>query len=204
MTPIFGSSRRIHSFTPHPAIREKIFYLDANTNQIILHLLSGHQEMTAFEHTTYVRCVRFGPENDLYFSEAFGAGSDGKIYRVVNNRAELYLEVPLSQAKYWAGYFEFTPEGLYISSGNHIPASIYKYEGNRFVEVARFNFPVTGMDYVTGARLRTQSGEVIVERGLLLADYGNSIYLYDLETSTLYLIFRDETLFRIYDVSVAP
>jgi len=204
LTPVFGSHRRISSFTPHPAIREKVFYLDANTKKIILHLLSGHQETVVFEHNTYVRCVRFGPEDRLYFSEAFGAGSDGKIYRIVNNRAELYVEVPLSQVGYWSGYFEFTPEGLYISSGNKASASIYQYSGGRFVEIARFNSPVMGMDYVTGARLRTQSGEVTVERGLLFADDINSIYLYDLGTGDLYLVFRDESLHFVYDVSVAP
>ncbi len=155
-----ASTSLVSSFTPHPGIKEKVYYANANTNKIILRLLGYDREMVAFEHSTRVRCVRFGPGDHLYFSEATGAGGNGKIYRIIKNEAELYLEIPLDGVGgYWAGDFEFAPDGtLYLSQGNVIPAKLFVYTNGRFEEVAKFPFPVMGIDYVTNARLRTQGG----------------------------------------------
>ncbi len=208
LTMIFNpsSTDKVCTFTPHPAIKEKVYYANINTNKIFLRLLGYKREILAFEHITYVRCVRFGPGDHLYFSEASGAGGNGKIYKIVNNRAELYLEVPLDQVGgFWAGDFEFAPDGtIYISQGNVMPAKLFAYANGRFEEIAKFPFPVMGMDYVLNARLRVQGGEVVVREGLLFTDHRSSIYLYDLTSGSTYLIYSNSSLHWLSDVAVAP
>ncbi len=207
VTPVFDAYPKwIGAFTPHPSIGEKVFYTDTSKAQIILHLLPSHNEAVAFEHSTYIRCIRFGNDQKLYFSEAWGAGENGRIYKVEENGAVPYLEVPLDSIhSYWAGNFEFAPDGtLFISSGNHRPSWIFSYKGGRFTKLAKLPIPVMGMDYVEGARIRTADGERTVAKGLLFADFESSIYLFDIDTGETYLIFRDDSLKRITDVAVAP
>ncbi|MCS7103526.1 MAG: hypothetical protein NZ992_06565 [Candidatus Korarchaeum sp.] len=103
--------------------------------------------MVAFEHTTYVRCVRFGPGissdpsgvNRLYFSEAWGAGGDDMIYRIVRNTAEPFMRIKIEGiGGSWVGRFEFSPDGtLYVSNGNRVPSSIFEYRRRTFVEIAK-------------------------------------------------------------------
>jgi len=195
----------ISSFTFHPYIHEKVYYLDSNTNEIRLFLLGSGDYGVVFEHETYVRCIRFGPGDRPYFSEATGAGGNGKIYKIVENRAELYYEVRLEDVNgFWAGNFEFDDDGnLYLSSGNRIPASIYKVVHGVPRKIETFNFPVCGIRYVRGITLRAGGDEAHVDRGLLLADWGSSIYLYDLDSGTLYKIYENPDLDWLSDVSIA-
>ena len=96
-------------------------------------------ERAFFTHHTYVRDLALDDRGDVYFSEASGAGRDGKVYRVVPAAdaapaAVLVCTVRLQDVGYWAGDFAFgrTVDGgldtdtLYLSSGNLVPASIYR------------------------------------------------------------------------------
>jgi hypothetical protein len=129
-------SGRLYSFTFHPGVPEKLYYANSNQYNIYLTAETGSgwsAETTVFTHTTYVRDIAFAfDQNDeigLYFSEATGAGGDGKIYRVDSGGTAVpFYTVRLADVGgFWRGDFAFDYDGnLYLSSGNSVPASIYK------------------------------------------------------------------------------
>lgn len=203
---LFDASRRVSCFTFHPGIGEKVYYVDSNTRQIILHILGYGDLGVVFEHDTYIRCIRFGPDNMIYFSEATGAGGNGKIYKLVKNMPELYYEVRLEDVDgYWAGHFEFDNDGtLYLSSGNKVPASIYivPKQSQVPIKIATFNFPVAGIRHVKGVTLMVGNSQVIVNKGLLIADWRSSLFLYDIESGALYRIYNNQNLDWLSDVSL--
>jgi len=176
-------SGNIYSFAFHP-VKEKLFYCNANDNKIFNSFESCDDpsswgpEQIIYNHTTYVRHVAIyndtirGPR--LFFSEASGSGGDGKIFELISrDRAVLYRDVRLADVDgFWAGDFTFDDRGrLYLSSGNTVPASIYKVEDDGSI-----------------GRIFTDPAEPI--RGLACKD--NAIYyanwdkmIYRLDLSTL-------------------
>jgi len=180
-------SGRLYSFTFHPGIPEKLYY--ANSNQYNIYLVaetgSGWSaETTAFTHTTYVRDIAFAFDQNgeigLYFSEATGAGGDGKIYRVdTGGSAVPFYTVRLADVGgFWKGDFAFDYDGnLYLSSGNSVPASIYK--------VASGTGAVTK---IFDSRTGSIAGLVYRNGCLYYADWRQNIYRLDLSsmTSTVY------------------
>jgi hypothetical protein len=114
------------------------YYLCMNRFTIVREDKDG--EEAVFNHKTYVRDLALDDGDNLYFSEATGAGADGKIYRVVPAteqapaKAELVCTVRLQDIGSWAGDFAFarTDSGaldtdtLYLSSGNQVPSSIFR------------------------------------------------------------------------------
>ncbi|MBN1324024.1 MAG: hypothetical protein JW986_08540 [Methanotrichaceae archaeon] len=136
-TPFYTRpSGRLHSFTFHPGIPEKLYFVNANENKIYLVAYTGSgwsSEQVVYTHNTYVRDIAFAKDSAgdvrIYFSEATGAGANGKIYRLeTDGTATQFYEVRLSNVGgYWGGDFAFDTDGnLLLSSGNHIPATIYK------------------------------------------------------------------------------
>jgi WD40 repeat protein len=85
-----------------------------------------------FTHTTYLRDVAFDPAGNLYFSEATGAGADGKIYKLnlaTATATVFYNVLRSSVGGFWAGDFTFAPDGhLYISTGNVIGGRVYRVD----------------------------------------------------------------------------
>ena len=179
-------SGRLYSFAFHPGVPEKLYYANANEFNIYLTAETGSgwaAESVVFTHTTYVRDVAFAWDQNgnfgLYFSEATGAGGDGKIYRVDGAAATPIYTVRLADVGgFWAGDFAFDYEGnLYLSSGNRVPASIYKV--------------ATGTGAVTrifDSREGSIAGLVYRDGRLYYADWRQNIYRLDLSsmTSTLY------------------
>jgi hypothetical protein len=114
------------------------YYLCRNRFVIVREGNDGEEAF--FTHHTYVRDLTLDDQGDVYFSEASGAGGDGKVYRVVPAAdavpatAVQVCTVRRQDVGYWAGDFAFgrTAAGgldtdtLYLSSGNQIPASIYR------------------------------------------------------------------------------
>lgn len=186
---------QLYSFTFHPGIPEKLYYVNANDKKIFLVTwLSDHWsgETVVYEHTTYVRDVAFGPEPitgtpspahgpslRLFFSEATGAGG-GKIYYLDSrNRPVLFYEVH----KRWAGDFAFDEEGtLYLSSGNVVPALIYKVVGGELEAVYTHNEPIKGF-VVRGGKI-------------YFANWKGSIYVLDLSTGEVEEILENPRRFR--------
>jgi hypothetical protein len=180
-------SGRLYSFTFHPGIPEKLYYANSNQNNIYMTAETGSgwsAETTVFTHTTYVRDIAFAfDQNDeigLYFSEATGAGGDGKIYRLDSGGSAVpFYTVRLSDVGgFWAGDFAFDYDGnLYLSSGNRVPASIYKVTSGTGAVTKIF-------DSKTGSI----AGLVYRNGYLYYADWRQNIYRLDLSsgTSTVY------------------
>lgn len=185
---------RLSSFTFHPEIPEKLYFVNASDKKIFRVLwLRDHwsEEEVVYEHTTYVRDIAFGPEPPgvtpgpgerrltLFFSEATGAGG-GKIYYLDGrNRPVLYYEVHMP----WAGDFAFDEEGvLYLSSGNRVPAKLYKVQGGTVHTLYQHPGPIKGF--------------VVRDGKVYFADWGGSIYVLDLSTGEVQEVFRNPRRFR--------
>ncbi len=184
---------RLYSFTFHPEIAEKLYFVDANDNKIFRVLwLRDHWsgEEVVYEHTTYVRDVAFGPEPitgtpssaprwTLFFSEATGIGGGRIYYFDGRNRPVLFYEVH----KRWSGDFAFDEDGnLYFSSGNTAPALIYKVVDGRLEVVFTHSEPIKGF---------------VVRAGkIYFANWRGSIYVLNLSTGELREIFKNPRRFR--------
>jgi hypothetical protein len=180
-------SGRLYSFTFHPGIPEKLYYADSNQNNIYLTAETGSgwsAETIVYTHTTYVRDIAFAFDQNgeigLYFSEATGAGGDGKIYRLESSGSAVpFYTVKLSDVGgFWRGDFAFDYDGnLYLSSGNSVPASIYK--------VASGTGTVTK---IFDSRTGSIAGLVYRSGYLYYADWRQNIYRLDLSSmrSTIY------------------
>jgi len=128
----------------------RLYFCSANDRRIYQRM--GQRERVVFEHKTYIRDIAVDPSGYLYFSEASGAGDDGRIYKLNPPVNELEVDEHFSIASdsrkdpiqvhlktvdgFWAGDFTFDAQGnLYLSSGNRIPAFIYKVprqEGGKY------------------------------------------------------------------------
>lgn len=106
-----------------------VVIVDANTRDVLT--WAGGAPQVLHHHTTYVRDTAFDAQGRLYFSEATGAGGNGRIYRLDDGGPVLFYTVSLaSVGGFWAGHFAFAPDGtLYLSTGNRIPSSIYQVSG---------------------------------------------------------------------------
>lgn len=147
--------RRLGSISSIALWRGQLYFCSANDKRIYQKRTGQQQERVVFEHRTYIRDVAVDPSGYLYFSEASGAKGDGRIYKLSPRVNELeddghfsiatdsqsrpvQVQVRLSTVdKFWAGDFTFDEQGnnaqgnnaqgnLYLSSGNHIPAFIYR------------------------------------------------------------------------------
>jgi parallel beta-helix repeat protein len=189
-------SRNLHSFTFHPHIPQKLYYVNANKNKIYrtLQTPSGWTpEEVVYTHTTYVRDIAFAFDKDgelrLYFSEATGAGENGKIYKIEDGKASLYYEVKLADVGgFWAGDFAFDDkDNLYLSSGNQIPASIYKVEGGKVKEIFKDEKEcISGLIYANGA--------------LYYANWGTKIYQLDISTKERTVVYSNTKRTWLSDV----
>lgn len=111
--------------TPPPSAADWAYFCNAINGVKIYRA----DDSTVYTHTTYVRDLAVGPDGALYFSEASGAGGDGKIYRFdAAGTPSLFYTVSLAQVGgFFAGNFAFDPLGtLYISNGNIEGASLWQ------------------------------------------------------------------------------
>ena len=197
-------SGRIYSFLIHWSGSEyKVYYVNANEKKIYVavHATTGWYENTVYEHKTYVRDIAWGPGRgrtpDLYFSEAWGAARNGKIYRLTSSGIELYYEVKLGDVDgFWAGDFTFAGKTLYLSSGNRVPASIYKVVGDRVVKIfTSRRMSIKGICYVPGPT-PTHPGYIY------FANFRSEIYCLDLLTRRAILVFSNKSYRWLSDVYV--
>ena len=193
-------SRRLYSFSFHPAIPEKLYYVNANEYKIYrtLQTPSGWTpEEVVYTHTTYVRDIAFAFDKDgelrLYFSEATSGGGNGKIYKIEDDKASLYYEVKLADVGgFWAGNFAFDDKGnLYLSSGNVIPASIYKVEEGKVKEIFKDEKEcISGLIYADGA--------------LYYANWETKIYRLDISTKERTVVYSNTKRTWLSDVDFRP
>ena len=116
----------------------QLYFCSANDRRIYQRM--GQRERVVFEHRTYIRDVAVDPKGNLYFSEASGPKGDGRIYKLTppvdkieskgfsrQSHQPFYTVQLRTVDKFWEGDFTFDSQGkLYLCSGNHIPAFIYK------------------------------------------------------------------------------
>jgi serine/threonine protein kinase len=129
--------QQLHAFAVGRDGRQ--YYLCENEPTLVEADKDGEKRI--FTHNTYVRDLALDEDDNIYFSEASGAHSDGKIYRLVPAtdraaaRVELFYTIDLGKVSgRWSGNFAFGRDAkgkvdtntLYLSSGNHDPASIYR------------------------------------------------------------------------------
>ncbi len=144
-----------------------------------------------FTHTTYVRDLAFDRGGKLYFSEATGAGGDGRIYRLEGGAATLYQEVPVSDVGgFWAGNFAFdTGDRIYVSSGNRIPASIWRLERPHWTEVfTSASAPIKGLEFLACDLLS-------------YANWRSEVYVLDIGSGDRELVYSKPTHLWISDVA---
>jgi len=190
---------RIYSFLFAPWDADKLYFVDANQFHIYLKKLGpgAPPESVIYTHTTYVRDIEVDPNGRLYFSEATGAGGDGKVWRLNSDGSTtLYYRVALAQVDgFWSGDFCFDRDGvLYLSTGNRVGSSVYR------VLIASN----------TVQKLYTDPGGCIEgitfgQDGLLYyADWHQSIYALDLETGTRVQVYNNSARQWLSDVRFKP
>lgn len=203
-TPIYTrTSDRLYSFTFHPAIPQKLYFVNANDVKIFrtVEISPGTwgpvEEVLSWD--TYVRdlAFRFNETGSLrlYFSEATGAGGNGMIYEVMGDGSAVpFYEVDLSTVGgFWAGDFAFDDAGnLYLSSGNSIPAMIYK--------VTMSGGSPTG-DPVEIYRDDREAiaGMVVKDNSVYYANWGSKVYRLSLATMAR-SVYTDDSRGWISDV----
>jgi parallel beta-helix repeat protein len=193
-------SRRLYTFTFHPRIPEKLYYVNANEDNIYRTHQTGlgwAPEEVVYTHDTYVRDLAFAFDKagnlGLYFSESRGAGGNGKIYKIEDSTASLFYEVKLADVGgFWAGNFAFDDKGnLYLSSGNRIPASIYKVEDGKVKEIFKDEREsIKGFTYKDGS--------------LYYANWRTKIYQLDLSTGRRTNIYTNLAHSWLSDVDFRP
>ncbi|MFC1760584.1 hypothetical protein ACFL6U_00715 [Planctomycetota bacterium] len=124
---------RLYSFCFSPWDPNKLYFVNANKNNILVKDLSisASLEAVLYTHTTHIRDIAFNNEGTLFFSEATGAEHNGKIWQIEKDgTTSLYYTVSLATVSgFWSGDFTFDHSNtLYLSSGNHIPAQLYKVD----------------------------------------------------------------------------
>jgi len=191
-------SGRLYSFAFHPGVPEKLYYVNANEFNIYRSDETGSgwsAESTIFTHKTYVRDIAFAFDQNgnfgLYFSEATGAGGDGTIYRVDGAAATPIYTVRLADVGgFWSGDFAFDYGGnLYLSSGNRVPASIYKVATGTGAITRIFDSPDGSI-----------AGLVFRDGRLYYADWRQNIYRLDLGSGTRTLYYTNPARIWLSDV----
>lgn len=189
-------SQRLYSFAFAPWAPHILYFVNANDTKIFKKDLSvsPSSEVVVYTHSTYVRDVAVTNDGALFFSEATGAGADGRIWRLEGDgTTTLYYTVSLpTVGGFWRGDFTFDPDGfLYLSNGNKVPASIYR------VDVA-----TNAVAQVFTDSLGAIAGMAFGKDGLLYyADWGTRIYGLNVETLCRYVVYDDQRRTWLSDVA---
>jgi len=168
----------------------RLYFVDANDNGIyVVHA----QAMKIYTHSTYIRDITLDSAGNIYFSEASGAGGDGKIYKlnVLSSTASLFQKVRIAEVGgFWAGDFAFDKQdNLYISSGNRIPSSIYRLRDGMWESVFRDeNEPIKGLSFLSCDLL-------------CYANWRSEIYMLDIQSSSKSLVYSNPIHTWISDVA---
>jgi hypothetical protein len=184
----------------------RLHYVNANEKAIfrVIKILWFTFTTRIYNHTTYVRDIAFDSNGTLYFSEATGARANGKIFRIESGRPTLFQEVELSDVGgFWAGAFTFDTQGnLYISNGNRIPASVYRFRDGSWEEVFTDDSePITGLtslacDLLCYANWRSEIYIIDTNSGLRELVYSNPIHLWISDIALLHPQIEEETLYE--------
>ena len=186
----------LSSFTFSPWDQNKLYFVNANSNQILVKDLStsSSPETVVYTFDNLVRDIAFNSEGAFFFSEATGSGADGKIWRwEKDGSVSLFYTVNLSAVDgFWSGDFAFDSEDtLYLSSGNRVPASIYR------VDVLADTVTKVYTDHHEAI-----AGMVFLEGSLLYyANWDTKIYRLNLEGGERGVIYQNPSRQWLSDVA---
>jgi hypothetical protein len=193
----------LESFVFNPANRDELFYINTYAGRIFKSVKTPtgwSLEGDFFNQNTQIKDLAFstlGGLPRLFFSEAGGAVDGnaplGKIYWIDSSgNAVLYYVVnQTNNMKYWNGDFTFDDGGiLYISSGNEVPASVYRIKGitTQFnLKVPPNTFPPmrTVLESNIKSLYTDYSGGIsgiVYKGGYIYYVSGQEIYILDLST----------------------
>ncbi len=148
-------------------------------------------EDVVYTHTTYIKDLAIGPDGALYFSEAYGGGRDGIIYRLEGSTATPYFTVRLAEmGSGWRGDFTFDENGiLYLTPGNFSPGRIFRVENGQVHQIFESSHHM-----IAG---------IFVRRGkAYYTDWGQHIYVLDLATGQEQVLHTKHNARRLSDVYV--
>ncbi|MDJ0825949.1 MAG: hypothetical protein QNJ16_10650 [Rhodobacter sp.] len=170
-----------------------LYFLNANSQEIY-RSVDGCQFQLLYTHSDYVRDLAFDSAGTLHFSAARGAAEDGTIFALdtASGVATAKYSVPLeATGGFWAGTFAFDPDDvLYVSSGNRIPASIYRYDDPGYTQVYQAQNPIMSFQFIASDTL-------------VYADHGQELRrLENFTTDTAYA--RNPDTVWMNDVVFAP
>ena len=177
---------------------DELYLVDASDRRIVKCVREeadwGPEEVV-YAHSTYIRDIAFATtttgETKLLFSEASGAGADGRILVLDQGNASPYYEVGLKDiGGSWSGHFALDSEGtLYLSTGYRTPASIYKVvEGSLVRAYTSQREPIAGL---------------FVSDGVLYFASGRSgVSSLDLATGEIAVLYENPEHARISDVAL--
>jgi len=190
---------RIYSFCFAPWDRNRLYFVNSNEYNIYMKSLApgAPAESVVYTHTTYVRDIFLAKDGAIYFSEATGAGGDGKVWRLnADGTKTLYYTVQLSSVNgFWSGDFSFDPSGvLHLSTGNRIGSSIYR------VDVAANT--VTPVYTIAAEAIAgfTFGPDSLVYYG----DWGKKIYQLDIASGTRTMVYNKASRTWLSDVGFRP
>jgi len=184
----------------------RLYFVNANEKVVyrVIKIFWFTFTIRIYTHSTYVRDIAFDSYNNLYFSEATGAGTNGKIFKIESGSPILFQEVELSEVGgFWAGDFTFDTQGnLYISSGNRVPASIYRFRDGTWEEVFTDDSdPIKGLtflacDLLCYANWRSEIYILDTNSGSRELIYSNPIHLWISDIALLHPQIEEETLYE--------
>lgn len=184
----------------------RLHFVNANEKAIyrVFKILWFTFKIRIFNHTTYVRDIAFDSYGNLYFSEASGAGSNGKIFRIESGSPTLFQEVEIADVGgFWAGDFTFDTQGnLFISNGNRIPASIYRFRNGTWEKLFTDDSePIKGLTFLTCdllcyANWRSEIYILDTNSGLRELVYSNPIHLWISDIALLNPQVEEDTMYE--------
>ena len=193
----------------------RLYFVNANDNRIYVGFKIFWFIFTigVYTHNTYIRDIAMDSNGNIYFSEASGAGGDGKIYKLnlgpFGQTASIFQEIKLSDVGgSWAGDFAFDKQdNLYISNGNRIPSSIWRFrDGMRqertWEEIFRDeNEPIKGLaflscDLLCYANWRSEIYMLDIQSGSRSIVYSNPIHTWLSDIAFFHPSIEEETLYE--------
>jgi hypothetical protein len=175
----------------------RVFFCADNEGRIYERM--GQRERIVFEQKTYIRDVAVDAKGYLYFTEAYGSKSDGRIYKLTppidklgpkdrfRRSARPFYTVQLETVDgCWGGNCAFDSRGyLYLSTGNHrVPAFIYRVsmgKGTRYGSPRKIYKNAQGA--IKGIAIEPLIQPNVPECFMYYSDSGKTIYRMDMRNS---------------------
>ena len=154
----------------------------------------GEVEKVHF-HSSDTHKVVVDEEGLVYFSEASGSTGDGAIFRLNPETGVVVKVFTVMRSEVdgtWDGDFAFASDGtLWLSSGNEVPASLYKIVDGVPQRLFTSGEPIAGLTFSD-------------EGDLYYSDWGNRVYRIEMPGLVASEVVNETALKWASDVAIAP